>query len=129
MAWKHWKQLVAVVALVAMAGMVVAEGSAAKEAKDSGPLALVPRLGSAKPPSFVGVDSAGRLIGVSLIDGTHAVALDQAVEEVGSGRAQVWRLYLAGSALAFEADRTQIHQILATKTHDGVSGVPLHPGF
>lgn len=56
-------------------------------------------------------------------------AWDEAVEEVGSGRARVWRLYLAGSALAFEADRTQIHQILATKTCDGVSGMPLRPSF
>ncbi len=56
-------------------------------------------------------------------------AWDEAVEEVGSGRARVWRLYLAGSALAFEADRTQIHQVLATKTSDGVSGMPLRPGF
>jgi cyclopropane-fatty-acyl-phospholipid synthase len=52
-----------------------------------------------------------------------------AVEEVGSARARVWRLYLAGSALAFEADRTQVHQVLATKTVDGVSGMPLRPAF
>jgi cyclopropane-fatty-acyl-phospholipid synthase len=52
-----------------------------------------------------------------------------AVEAVGSARARVWRLYLAGSALAFEADRTQIHQVLATKTTDGASGVPLRPAF
>jgi cyclopropane-fatty-acyl-phospholipid synthase len=54
---------------------------------------------------------------------------DDAVDDVGSARARVWRLYLAGSALAFEADRTQVHQVLATKTTDGVSGVPLRPGF
>jgi cyclopropane-fatty-acyl-phospholipid synthase len=52
-----------------------------------------------------------------------------AVEQVGSARARVWRLYLAGSALAFEADRTQIHQVLATKTADGASGMPLRPRF
>ena len=56
-------------------------------------------------------------------------AWDEAVEEVGSGRARVWRLYLAGSALAFETDRAQIHQVLATKTSDGVSGMPLRPSF
>jgi cyclopropane-fatty-acyl-phospholipid synthase len=56
-------------------------------------------------------------------------AWEQAVEEVGSARARVWRLYLAGSALAFEADRTQIHQALATKTIDGASGMPLRPAF
>jgi cyclopropane-fatty-acyl-phospholipid synthase len=56
-------------------------------------------------------------------------AWDQAVEEVGSARARVWRLYLAGSALAFEADRTQVHQVLATKTIAGESGMPLRPTF
>jgi len=56
-------------------------------------------------------------------------AWDEAVEEVGSARARVWRLYLAGSALAFEADRTQVHQVLATKTTDGASGMPLRPSF
>jgi len=54
---------------------------------------------------------------------------ESAVEEVGSARARVWRLYLAGSALAFEADRTQVHQVLATKTADGASGMPLRPAF
>ena len=56
-------------------------------------------------------------------------AWESAVEQVGSARARVWRLYLAGSALAFEADRTQIHQVLATKTVDGASGMPLRPAF
>ncbi len=56
-------------------------------------------------------------------------AWDGAVDEVGSARARVWRLYLAGSALAFEADRMQVHQVLATKTVDGTSGMPLRPGF
>ena len=56
-------------------------------------------------------------------------AWESAVEQVGSARARVWRLYLAGSALAFEADRTQIHQVLATKTVDGASGMPLRSAF
>jgi cyclopropane-fatty-acyl-phospholipid synthase len=56
-------------------------------------------------------------------------AWDRAVDEVGSARARVWRLYLAGSALAFEADRTQVHQVLATKTVDGKSDMPLRPAF
>ena len=56
-------------------------------------------------------------------------AWDRAVDEVGSARARVWRLYLAGSALAFESDRTQIHQVLATKTAGGASGMPLRPAF
>jgi cyclopropane-fatty-acyl-phospholipid synthase len=56
-------------------------------------------------------------------------AWDRALDEVGTARARVWRLYLAGSALAFEADRTQIHQVLATKTSGGASGMPLRPAF
>ena len=55
---------------------------------------------------------------------------DAAVEEVGVNRARVWRLYMAGSALNFEAGRTQVHHILAVpRTDDGVSGVPLRPVF
>lgn len=55
---------------------------------------------------------------------------DEAVHEVGEGRARVWRLYMAGSALNFEAGRTQIHQILATPTSDdGDAGMPLRPVF
>ena len=55
---------------------------------------------------------------------------DDAVDEVGLNRARVWRLYMAGSALNFEAGRSQIHQVLAApRTDDGVSGVPLRPVF
>jgi cyclopropane-fatty-acyl-phospholipid synthase len=55
---------------------------------------------------------------------------DAAVAEVGEGRARVWRLYMAGSAVNFEAGRSQVHQLLATpSTDDGVSGVPLRPKF
>ncbi|HEX6417753.1 MAG TPA: cyclopropane-fatty-acyl-phospholipid synthase family protein [Acidimicrobiales bacterium] len=55
---------------------------------------------------------------------------DEAVAEAGEGRARVWRLYMAGSAVNFEAGRTQIHQILATPTtDDGRSGMPLRPVF
>jgi cyclopropane-fatty-acyl-phospholipid synthase len=50
---------------------------------------------------------------------------DRAVEIVGPGRARVWRLYMAGAALGFEAARTAIHQVLAVKTTpDGKSGMP-----
>src|SRR5690606_37544435 len=49
----------------------------------------------------------------------------QAVEEVGEGRARVWRLYMAGSAVNFEAGRTQVHLVLSVpRTDDGVSGLP-----
>ena len=38
---------------------------------------------------------------------------------VGRGRARVWRLYMAASALNFEGGRTQIHQVLAVKPDGG----------
>jgi cyclopropane-fatty-acyl-phospholipid synthase len=53
-----------------------------------------------------------------------------AVAEVGVGRARVWLLYMAASALNFEANRTQIHQVLGVKTGEGAgadSGLPLRP--
>jgi cyclopropane-fatty-acyl-phospholipid synthase len=57
-------------------------------------------------------------------------AWDEAVDDVGEGRARVWRLYMAASAINFEAGRTQIHQVLATPTtDDGTSGMPLRPNF
>ena len=52
---------------------------------------------------------------------------DEAVELVGQARARIWRLYMAGSAVNFEADRTQIHQVLAVKPDDGVSRMPWRP--
>jgi cyclopropane-fatty-acyl-phospholipid synthase len=54
---------------------------------------------------------------------------DDAVAEVGSGRARVWRLYMAASALNFEAGRTQVHQVLAVRPDRGRSGLPLRPRF
>ncbi|HEY2997328.1 MAG TPA: cyclopropane-fatty-acyl-phospholipid synthase family protein [Acidimicrobiales bacterium] len=62
--------------------------------------------------------------------GNLEAAWNEAVDEVGQGRARVWQLYMAGSAINFEAGRNQIHQILATATtDDGVSGLPLRPSF
>jgi cyclopropane-fatty-acyl-phospholipid synthase len=52
---------------------------------------------------------------------------DEAVSQVGPARARIWRLYMAGSAVNFEADRTQIHQVLAVKPDHGRSGFPLRP--
>ncbi|MBX3287125.1 MAG: class I SAM-dependent methyltransferase, partial [Actinobacteria bacterium] len=50
---------------------------------------------------------------------------DDAQREVGPGRARVWRLYLAGSAIGFEQGRTGIHQVLAVRPHpDGRSEMP-----
>jgi cyclopropane-fatty-acyl-phospholipid synthase len=50
---------------------------------------------------------------------------DEAVRLTSAGRARVWRLYIAGSALAFEAGRIGINQVLAVKPGpDGASGMP-----
>jgi cyclopropane-fatty-acyl-phospholipid synthase len=54
---------------------------------------------------------------------------DEAVAEVGEGRARVWRLYLAGSSLGFNQRRIELHQVLAVKTVDGEAGMPLRPDF
>jgi cyclopropane-fatty-acyl-phospholipid synthase len=54
---------------------------------------------------------------------------DEAVAEVGAARARVWRLYMAASALNFEAGRTQVHQVLAVRSDGGRSGMPLRPAF
>jgi cyclopropane-fatty-acyl-phospholipid synthase len=54
---------------------------------------------------------------------------DDAVAEVGLGRARVWRLYMAAAAVGFEHDDGQIHQVLATVTTDGGSGMPLRARF
>jgi cyclopropane-fatty-acyl-phospholipid synthase len=52
---------------------------------------------------------------------------DEAVAEVGAPRARIWRLYMAGSALGFEAGRLQVHQVLAVRPDNGRSGMPLTP--
>ncbi|MEU6528011.1 cyclopropane-fatty-acyl-phospholipid synthase family protein [Streptomyces sp. NPDC046928] len=51
---------------------------------------------------------------------------DRAVRLTGPGRARVWRLYMAASALAFERNRIGVNQVLAVRTPDsGASGMPL----
>jgi len=52
---------------------------------------------------------------------------DEPVAEVGPGRARVWRLYIAASALNFEAGRTQVHLVLAVRRDRGRSGLPPRP--
>jgi cyclopropane-fatty-acyl-phospholipid synthase len=53
---------------------------------------------------------------------------DEAVNEVGPGRARVWALYMAGSRLGFERHTIELHQVLGTKVDaDGGSGMPLRP--
>ena len=50
---------------------------------------------------------------------------DRAVTASSAGRARIWRLYMAGSALAFTANRIGVNQILAVKTTEhGDSGMP-----
>jgi cyclopropane-fatty-acyl-phospholipid synthase len=55
---------------------------------------------------------------------------DAAVAETTPGRARVWRLYMAASAMNFGAGRTEIHQVLAVpRPADGNSEMPLRPKF
>jgi cyclopropane-fatty-acyl-phospholipid synthase len=50
---------------------------------------------------------------------------DAAVAATSAGRARIWRLYMAGSALAFEANRIGVNQVLAVKPGErGRSGMP-----
>ncbi|CAG7626750.1 class I SAM-dependent methyltransferase [Rhodococcus opacus] len=50
---------------------------------------------------------------------------DEAVSHSSAGRARVWRLYMAGAALAFAANRFGINQVLAVKSSErGDSGMP-----
>jgi cyclopropane-fatty-acyl-phospholipid synthase len=51
---------------------------------------------------------------------------EEAVAEVGLGRARVWRLYMAASRLGFERDNIQLHQVLGVKLGERArSGFPL----
>jgi cyclopropane-fatty-acyl-phospholipid synthase len=56
-------------------------------------------------------------------------AWDRAVELAGSGRARVWTLYMTASAIAFDAGRIGVDQVLAVRMHsDGHSGIrPVRP--
>jgi cyclopropane-fatty-acyl-phospholipid synthase len=57
------------------------------------------------------------------------MAWPRAVAEVGEGRARVWRLYMAASAVGFEDGALQLHQVLAVRQEQGASGMPLRPDF
>ncbi|GAA4916519.1 class I SAM-dependent methyltransferase [Streptomyces coeruleoprunus] len=51
---------------------------------------------------------------------------DEAVRLTSPGRARIWRLYMAASAISFERNRIGVNQILAVKTPEsGASGMPL----
>jgi cyclopropane-fatty-acyl-phospholipid synthase len=54
---------------------------------------------------------------------------DDAVAEIGEGRARVWRLYLAGSRVSFEDDWIELHQVLGVKTEDGDAAIALRPDW
>src|SRR4051812_37934444 len=54
---------------------------------------------------------------------------DEAIEEVGQATARVWAVYLAGSRLSFERNDIQLHQLLLTRTVNGVSSFPLRPDW
>jgi cyclopropane-fatty-acyl-phospholipid synthase len=50
---------------------------------------------------------------------------DDAVALVGEGRARVWRLYMAASAVGFDDGGIGIHQVRGVKPDaDGRSGMP-----
>ncbi|MGH3507339.1 MAG: class I SAM-dependent methyltransferase [Nocardioidaceae bacterium] len=52
------------------------------------------------------------------------------VEEVGTGTARVWGLYMAGSRLGFERNGIQLHQVLAVRVgRDGQASYPLRPSW
>ena len=54
---------------------------------------------------------------------------DEAVQEVGIGKARVWALYMAGSRLGFERNQIQLHQALGVRVEDGDAEMPLRPAF
>jgi cyclopropane-fatty-acyl-phospholipid synthase len=55
---------------------------------------------------------------------------DEAVEEVGLGRAKVWALYMAGSRLGFERRTIELHQVLGVRVDDtGDAAMPLRPDW
>ena len=52
-------------------------------------------------------------------------AWDEAVALVGSGRARVWRLYMAASAIGFADAGLSVHQVLGVRARpEGTSGMP-----
>jgi cyclopropane-fatty-acyl-phospholipid synthase len=50
---------------------------------------------------------------------------EEAVRHVGPSRARIWLLYMAASAVNFEAGRINVHQVLGVKSSPrGTSGMP-----
>lgn len=54
---------------------------------------------------------------------------EEALDLVGAARARIWRLYMAAAAMNFEANRTQVHQVLAVKPDAGRSNMGLRPDW
>jgi cyclopropane-fatty-acyl-phospholipid synthase len=55
---------------------------------------------------------------------------DEAVAEVGPGKARVWRLYLAATRVGFEINKVELHQVLGVKLgRRGESSMPLRPDW
>jgi cyclopropane-fatty-acyl-phospholipid synthase len=54
---------------------------------------------------------------------------DEAVALAGVGRARIWRLYMAASAVNFEDGPIQIHQTLAVRPDRDMSGMPARPDW
>ena len=54
---------------------------------------------------------------------------ERAEKLVGPARARIWRLYMAGSALGFEAGNIELHQVLAVRSERGRSAMPLRPDW
>lgn len=54
---------------------------------------------------------------------------DEALGEVSTGTARVWRLYMAGSRLGFEKNIVQLHHLLGVKLAGTDAAMPLRPYF
>jgi cyclopropane-fatty-acyl-phospholipid synthase len=54
---------------------------------------------------------------------------DDAVAEVGLGRARVWRLYMAACQLGFERNIVQLHQVLGVRLDGTDAHYPLRPAW
>jgi cyclopropane-fatty-acyl-phospholipid synthase len=54
---------------------------------------------------------------------------EEAVSLVGLGRARIWRLHMACSAVNFENGTNQVHQVLATKPSGGRNGFPIRLAY
>jgi cyclopropane-fatty-acyl-phospholipid synthase len=55
----------------------------------------------------------------------------RAATMVGEGRARVWKLYMAGSAVLFDTNRLQVHQVLAVNVVErtGRAAMPWRPDW